>query len=228
MPRKRGLLGRIWSAVQDLFGEKGSPAASLRSSAEQMLEGLDLVAEATSFAMTRADEVQDKLRAEIENYESLGREAESFVRDGDQQAAMRCITLQVQSGETVARLKEQYISLQREADQKVADLQRKKQDVEQRVAALPELEQEQRLVHLEERIARATSQLSLESPQNAFDQAAREIRIRRNQLRNKELLTADPNAELDARIREAVGQRKIDAAWARLLQKVGEPNRAIR
>src|SRR3990167_2994523 len=71
-----------------------------------------------------------------------------------------------------------------------------------------------------ERIQKKLEGFSMDSPKRAFDQAAHELRIRERQVTNRQLLASDPNAELDLRIRQAVGERKIAEAMQQLRQKV--------
>lgn len=195
-----------------------------RQDVERMMQGLNLQADAASFAMARADEVRDQLRNEIENHEALGRQAEHFMRANDERAAQRCVILQVQSAETIGKLREKYAELQKQAELKLAAFRQTEEKVKQRREQLPELEQDQRILQLEQQIQRATTQLSLDSPISSFDQASRELRIRRQQLSNKGLLEADPNAELDRRIKQALGQKKIDDAMAALRKRLAEEN----
>lgn len=58
-----------------------------------MLKTLELQAEATSFVMARADEARTKLQSELDNHESLRREAEAFLKNGDEKAARRLVGL---------------------------------------------------------------------------------------------------------------------------------------
>ncbi|HOK55271.1 MAG TPA: hypothetical protein PLU88_05340 [Armatimonadota bacterium] len=187
-----------------------------------MLKTLELQAEATSFVMARADEARTKLQSELDNHESLRREAEAFLKNGDEKAARRLVGLQLQSAEKVKQLKDEYERLQREAEQKVVEYRKSEQEVKKRIEALPRLEQEAYLLREEEQIQRATSKFDLQSPQSAFDKVERELDIRRKQIQNRSLLSTDPNAELDLRIQEAIGARKIEEAMEALRKKINE------
>lgn len=216
-----GFFVRIYRAIAN-FVSGSSPETTLQSSASEMLRTLELQADATAFTMARADDVRAKLQSEVDNYESLRREAEAFLRNGDEKAARRLVALQLQSEEAINRLKADYELLQREAEQKVVEYRKAEKEVNKRIEALPKLEQQAYLLKEEERIQRATSKFKLESPQSEFDKVQRELDIRRKQIQNRSLLTTDPNAELDLRIQEAIGQRKIDEALTALQQKINE------
>jgi len=189
-----------------------------------MLEALDLRAEAVSFSMARADAKFAELKNELENHEALGRQAEEFLRAGDEEAAERCVALQLQSAKAVERLKKEYEALQREAEQGAQEFLEKRRALEERVAQIPQLHEDARLIRAQEKIERATAKFSLESAERSFDETAREIRIRKLQLQNRTLLTSDPNAQLDRRIRESLERKEIAEAMAALRKKsFGEP-----
>ncbi|MBS3902956.1 MAG: hypothetical protein KGZ30_01105 [Anaplasmataceae bacterium] len=201
-------------------GEDVGP--NLRQAAEDMLQILDRRSEAASLSMALADEAFDKLQDEIANHEGLGRQAEEFLREGDEEAAQRCVALQLQSAETIKRLKERYERLQHDAETNVSLFRNQRDEVEMRVTQLPELEEDERLLRAQETVAEL-SRLSLSNPRSAFDQAAQAVRVRQKQLLGKEMLMQDPNAELDQRIRAATDKRQLDQAMAALRQKVGQP-----
>jgi len=216
-----GFFARIFGSIKN-FITGSSSETTLQNSAQEMLRTLELQADATAFAMARADDARNKLQSELDNYESLRREAEAFLRNGDEQGARRLVALQLQSAEKIKSLKADYELLQREAEQKVIQYRKAETEVNKRIEALPKLQQDAQLLREEERIERATSKFSLESPQTAFDKVERELDIRRKQIQNRSLLTTDPNAELDLRIQEAIGQRKIEEAMDVLRKKINE------
>lgn len=216
------IIGKMWDAIMDNMSESIPVESRLRSDAEQMLEALDLKADATSFSMARADEVRARLQTELENHEGLGRQAEQFLRTGDEEAAQRCVTLQLASAKEVLRLKNEYAALQQEAEATAAAFLAKKREVDSRVAELPRLQEDARMIEMQERVSRMTDQLSLDTAQTSFDGAARELRIRKSQLANRQMLTADPNAELDERIRRSLGEQEIAQAMAALRQRIAQ------
>lgn len=222
MAEGKGIWARFVSAIRVFLSGGEVKEQTLRDSASQMMQNLELQANAASFAMARADEVRKTLRDELDNHESLRREAEEFLKQGDEVSARRLVTLQIQSQEKVAKLKEEYEALQLEAEQKVTAFRKSEEDVNKRVQALPKLEQEAQILREEERLQKALSKFNLQSPQNEFDRVEREIEIKRRQLQNRNLLTADPNAELDMKIKQAVGERKIENAMDALKKKVLE------
>jgi len=222
MAQGRNILGRLIDSIRSFLSGGSTPEQTLQKSAKEMMQTLELQANATSFAMARADEVRRNLQSELDNHEALRREAENFLAQGDEAAARRLVGLQLQSGEKIARLKEEYAALQAEAEQKVAEYRKSEDDVRKRVEALPKLQQEAQILREEEAIQKRLGAFDITSPQNEFDRIERELDIKRKQIANRSLLTADPNAELDRRIQQAIGQRKIDDAMEALRKRVAE------
>lgn len=210
----RGLLAPFWRFLT------GQEPPSPREALADMYKGLEIQGDATSFAMARADDLYERLETEITNNEALNREAENFLREGNQEAAQRCVTLRVQSDAKIEQLKSSYAEAQKDAEQKVVMFRKSQGDVEVRHEALPQIEEQQHIVAMGERIQKKLASFSMDNPQRAFDQAARELRVRERQLANRQLLATDPNAELDLRIRQAVGERKVAAAMEELRSKI--------
>lgn len=222
MAQGRNFIGKIVDAIRNFVSGGSTTEGSLEKSASEMMQTLELQANATSFAMARADEVRRNLQSEVDNHESLRREAENFLAQGDEAAARRLVALQLQSAEKITRLKDEYAALQAEAEQKVLEYRKSESEVKRRVEALPKLQQEAQILRQEEEIQKKLGQFDLASPQNEFDRIERELDIKRKQIQNRGLLTADPNAELDRRIQDAIGQRKIDDALEALRKRVAE------
>lgn len=198
----------------------GQEPPTPREALRDMFRGLEVQAEATSFAMARADDLYERLEAEIANNEALQREGEAFMREKNQVAAQRCMTRRLQSDEKIVRLKKQYEETQRQAETSVVQFRKNEHELNARAETLPEVEEREQIVVMGERIQKKLASFSMENPQRAFDQADRELRIRERQLTNRQLLAADPNAELDLQIRQAVGERKVAEAMEQLRQKV--------
>jgi phage shock protein A len=216
------IFGKFWDSIMDSLAERIPQESSLKTDAERMLEVLDMKADAASFTMARADEMYERLLVEIDNHDALGRQAELFLRDEEEEATRRCVALQLQAGKEVSRLKTDYEVLQREAEQMLTAFLDKKSEVDERLADLPKLQADMRLIRAQEKIQRTAEQLSLEGAETSFDQTAREVRIRKLQLQNRELLTADPQAELDRRIRASLGDKQIEGALQELRLKISE------
>ena len=210
----RTLIQRAWWYIS------GNEPPTHREALREMYRGLDIKADATSFAMARADELYERLEAEIANNEALCREAENFMREKDEMAAQRCTTLRIQSDQKIEKLKAEYAQAQQTAEQKVTQFQQNQREVESRQEVLPEIEERQHIIAMEEGIQKKLASFSMENPQRAFDQIDRELHIRERQLANRQLLASDPNAELDHRIRQAVGERKIQTAMDELRKKI--------
>ena len=88
MARFRSIFGKLFRALGDWLSDRTPQRSSLEYDAQQMLQGLDLKADATSFAMARADDLHEKLQAEVENCESLDREAAKFLSEDHEQEAV--------------------------------------------------------------------------------------------------------------------------------------------
>src|SRR3989344_3814354 len=218
---KTGILRRYWTAFLDLLNEFIPTRVHLRDSAEQMLSILDVKADAVSFAMAQADQSYENLQAEVLNHEGLSREATHFLREKNEAAAKRCLALKLQSEESIKRLKTIYGSRQQEAEAAVVAFRTQKKEVEERVAKLPELEHEVRLIEMQEQIQKKEQRLSLEAPRASFDGLGQGLEIKKAQLRNRELLLSDPNAKLDLEIKEASEHRRLEEAFEKLKQQVG-------
>ena len=75
MAEGEGIWARFVSAIRVFLSGGEVKEQTLMDSASQMMQNLDLKANAASFAMARADEVRKNLRDELDNHESLRREA---------------------------------------------------------------------------------------------------------------------------------------------------------
>jgi phage shock protein A len=198
----------------------------LRGAVDQMLRDLEAQAGATSLAMAQADEAYGNLQREMENHESLGRQAEQFLSAGDEPAAQRCVTLQLQSKKEVTRLTELYQLLQSDAEQSADAYRRQQYEVEARARELPQLESDARVLAARQRVQSAQRH-SLEAPKNAFDEAARELRIARQAVTNRQVLDSDPNAAIDQRIRRTLADNEVDEAMNALRQRVADKSGSI-
>jgi hypothetical protein len=65
------IFGKFWDSIMDALAERIPQESSLQTDAEQMLEVLDMKADAASFAMARADEMYERLVVEMDNYPGL-------------------------------------------------------------------------------------------------------------------------------------------------------------
>jgi len=216
MSRFSDLLGKVFRGIGDYVADRVPKGASLEYDAQQMLQALDLKADAVSFAMARADEKFARLREEMENHDALGRQAAQFLRESDQTAAERCVTLKLQSAKLAAKLREEYTTLQQEAEELASRFLDQRRVIEAKVALIPELRDDERLNQTHERVNHMLQQFNLDSAEQAFDRTAREINIRKKQLLNRQLLLADPNAELDSRIRESLKKGELTTAMSEL------------
>lgn len=217
------IFGKLIDAIAEAVAERIPAESSLRSDVERMLEVLDNRADITAFAMARADEMLEKLKAELVNHDALGLQAEQFITDHDEEAAQRCVTLQLKSAQEITRLQNEYLRLQAEAENATAIFLEQKAKVDERVIALPLLQADARLIRAQEKIARDVEHLSLTSPQSSFDQTARELLVRRKQQENRQFLLSDPNVQLDRRIHDSLEQANIQKAMDALKRKMDRP-----
>jgi len=212
---------RKWKDALLMFAAGGIPKeSSLETDAKNMLSELDRRADVVSFRMARADEAKGKLQKELENYEALGKQAESYLREGNKAYAQRTVVLQLESKKTIEALQQEYQSLQREAESNAAFFISKRKEVKERVKLLPQLQLDARIVKADKEIAKLSNEFNLDSAKNQFDKTAQEIRIQKLQLANRQLLTSDPNAELDQKIRQSLQNREVEIAMQELAKRI--------
>jgi phage shock protein A len=220
--RGKNVLGKVQDWLVGAVADKVPPEHALESDAGRMMEDLNAVADVASFAMARADDKYHDLTSAIARHEALGEQAGEFLRAGDEEAARRCVALQLETAQDMKTLQEEYSSLQDDAERKAQQFLERKQAVDERVNKLPQLQDEARMNRMQEKLEATASTLSLESAERSFDKAAREIDLKKKQLMNRDRLTADPNAELDRRIQHTLKENEIDRAIAALRQKIGD------
>lgn len=215
-----GLVGKFWDAFVDLVADKVPRDSGLRSDVQMLFTALGVKADATSFAMARADAKHEELEAEVRNYQALGRQAEEFLRDGDRESAERCITLQLQAKKDVERLTNDYEAVQRDATAQVDDFIAKRTEIDTRAERLPQLQADERYIRAQQKFEQVASRFDSASAVRSFDGKEEEIRLEKRALQNKVLLTADPHAELDRKIKETLTHREIQQAMANLEKRV--------
>jgi phage shock protein A len=215
------IFGKLWTWFVGYLSEKVPAETKLQADLEGMLKGLDAKADAVSFSMARAEDAQEKLRLEVENHDALELQATQFMTDGDEEAAQRLVTLQLQSRKEIERLATEYQTLLQEAERNVEVYQKLKAEVDKRRRELPRLQDESRIIKAEEEFQRISGRFSLTSAQGSFDETARQIRMKKLQVQNKQLLDADPHAELDKRIERTLQGKELETAMRELRQKVG-------
>lgn len=227
MGRLRRLLRKMWDAVMDAGEARVPTVSSLRSDADRMFEALGLQADATSLAMTLADEKYGQLETVVRMHEDLGRQAESFRRQGMTAEAERSIEQQLECERRIARLKGEYAPLQADAERHAESYRARKREVDARVVAIPALQDDQRLIEAQERVARAVEEHTLRNAQSSFDETAKGIEQRKRQLANRAALTADPNARIDRTIEESLKRSQIEERLAALDKKIAEGDQVI-
>lgn len=212
------VLGKMWDAMIDFVEESVPTESSLRSDLRSMYDALEARADATSLSMTLADQKRTELEIELSNFTSLERSAEQFVDDSVK--LRRLAALLLQSKRRIETLKTEYASLQKQAEIQVKGFLDKKGEVKTREAELPRLEQDLELIRVEEHIQKLESQFDFEGADQSFERTRREIEARKLSLTNKALLAADPNADLDREIRQALGEQEVEQEMEALQKKI--------
>jgi len=218
---------KYWAAFIMMISGGIPQEASLETDAKNMLSELDRRADVVSFRMARADEARDKLKKELENYAALGKQAESYLREDNKAFAQRTVVLQLESKKTIDALQQEYQSLQREAESNAAFFIAKRNEVKERVKLLPQLQADVRIVKADKEIARLSNEFNLDSAKNQFDKTAQAIRIQKLQLQNRQLLTSDPSAELDQKIRQSLKDREVEIAMQELAKRIENSGNVI-
>ncbi len=201
--------------------EKVPAEQQLQRDAASMMDELDKLAELTSFAMARADEKYEALQNEVARHEALDTQSGEFLNEGDEEAARRCVALGLESAAKIQKLQDEYSALQHEAESKAQQFLDRKNAIAERVAQIPQLQDDARIVRMQEEMDKSFSSLSLESAQNSFDATARGLEAKKRQMANRAALLEDPNAALDRRISQDSKEREIDRAMDALRAKLG-------
>lgn len=216
------ILGKILDALMDFVDEKIPEETKLRDDMSKMLEVLNLKADAAGFAMALADEKYRKLAMEVMNYENLEKQARGFLMVSDETKAYRCVALKIQSKQQIEKLGVEYQGLQKEAESKAKDFKFYQETVNVKRTELVRLSEDLRLIRAQEEIEKKEKKFSYEEAERSFDEKAREIELKKLQLQNKALITADPNTETDKEIRQAVQEQDVEAAFNCLKKEVCE------
>ncbi|MCR4280126.1 MAG: hypothetical protein NUV82_01725 [Candidatus Komeilibacteria bacterium] len=195
----------------------------LESDARQMMAGLEQMSNLVSYSMTMADNKYKELALKVQNYQSLQAQAQKFLEQGKEEMARRCVALKQQAATDIETLKSDYVTLQQDAEDKVARFKSEKRKVDTRLRELPRLKQDVKLIQQQKEIDKTFSTLSLESPSSSFDEIAGEIGMKKGQLQNKRLLEGDPTAAIDNAIVNQLQEDNINQEMARLRQKINAP-----
>jgi hypothetical protein len=218
--RSGNFFARWLHSILDKLFDRIPPESDLRYDAERMLEQLGEKERMTAFAMARADDARTQLKKELANHEALTRQAEAFMREGDEAKARRCVELALVSQGSVTSLTEEYQRLQGEANRRAASFKLEEGEVKKRVAQLPNLQEDARMTRMEEETRKAAAALSLDNARDSFDRAAREVQLKKLQQENASLLEADPNAEMDIAIKASLKSLDVEKAMGALKAKV--------
>lgn len=212
LPRLFRLIGSIFDAFTNWISDAIPKESQLTTVAQQMYDELDLRANATSLKMALADQKREELARELANHEALDREARDFFRQGKKLEERRCVTLKLRSAKQIEKLKKEYERLQLEAERASGEFLVKKTAVEEKISQIPRIQQDARLIRMQEKIENLSGRFDLESGERLFDETAEELRIKKLQLENRAILTSDPNIELDRSIRTSIEEKEIEKA----------------
>lgn len=212
--------------LRQWFGE-WEASRSLEEDVERMREGLQVKRSAASFAMAREQDKHAELTRELAVYESSGREAEGFVRDGREEYARRSLARQLQSKNAIEKLRSEYIAIKGEAEESVHQYRALNEQVDARLRQMPELKRDQRVIAEQEKYEALAREHGSESAEQAFDAKAQEINMRKREHENRSLLDRDPFAELDREMRERLDEKELQRAMDALRKKVAAGDEVI-
>lgn len=206
--------------INKVLGNEKTPEARLEADAGKMLEEMNALSEVTAFTMARADDKYDELTSALARHEALGEQAAELVRAEDEEGARRCLALQIETAAKIKTLQDEYSALQSEAEEKATQFLARRESVEKKMAQLPKLQDDARLIRQQQEIEKKYSALQAGSADRSFDKTARDIELKKRELSNRHALLADPNAALDRRIQNSLHERAVDQAYAALQEKM--------
>ena len=212
--------------LRQWFGE-WEASTSLEEDVERMREGLQVKRSAASFAMAREQDKRAELTRELAVYESSGREAEGFLRDGREDYARRSLARQLQSKAAIEKLRSEYTAIKDEAEESVRQYRILNEQVDTRLRQMPELKRDQRMITEQEKYDALAREHGFESAEQAFDAKAQQIGMRKREHQNRSLLDRDPFAELDREMRERLDEKELQQAMDALHKKVAAGDEII-
>lgn len=212
----RTLLRKFFGDFIDEVWAERRQEEVLRDNLEQMLQNLDRQRQITGLAMAQTDEARGSLATAVEEHDALEQQATKLLQKGDRASAERIVQLKLVKKGEIENLRLRFEELKSQAREAVADFQETERQVKARRRELPRLEADARLVRAQQEMQRLTSSFSLEAPSNAFDEAARTIRLQQHQLRNTALLAQDPYREIDQQIRKQLEVGAVEEEMQRL------------
>lgn len=218
MTKQTGLLRRLFRwFVEDFLGESFAPTP--RQQIEGMLQQLSSKADVAAMARIRADDLYEKLQLKVSEHDELGREAERFLRRGDEAEARRCVERQLAIQSEVDLLTARYSGAQQEAEAEHADFSDQQHQVELRKIDLPEVEADSRYVRARERLEDLRAGARLGDSIEEYDRTRSDFRSRERRGRIRSELERGPHAAIDRSIDEKRRKRSVDEAFSALKQR---------
>jgi phage shock protein A len=215
------LPGRWWNKVKNfLNAEEDVSEKDFSDTVKQMKHQLEEKRKAASYQMALATDSRKELEQTVAKYEGNKQLAEQFLRDGDRAKAEHCVKMQVQASKRIAELKDRYGQLKTQADQAYTSFRQEKQDVDERLKKLPQLKHDQRVIRAQEELQGMGESISLGALKGEFDEAERELAIKAAQQHSLDILSADPDAAMEAEIKQTLENQEIEQAMAALEQRV--------
>lgn len=212
----RALFRRLFGKFIDEIWAEVRQEDVLRDNMEQMLRNLDSQRQITGLSMAHAAEARGSLTTAVEEYDALEQQATKFLQSGNRAAAERLVQLKLMKKGEIENLRLRFEQLRDQAQEAINNFKDTERQIQSRKRELPMLEADARLVRAQKEMQRLTMSSSLEAPNNAFDEAARAIRLQQHQLNNTALLSQDPNRDLDRQIRKQLESGAVEEEMKRL------------
>jgi phage shock protein A len=210
-----------WNKIKGfLNAEEDVSEKDFSDTVKEMKQQLEQRRKTASYQMALATDSRKELEQMVAKYEGNKQLAEQFLRDGDRAKAEHCVKMQVQASKRIAELKDRYTQLKSQADQAYSTFRQEKAEVDERLRKLPQLKHDQRVIRAQEEIQGMGESMSLSALKGEFDEAERELAIKAEQQHSLDILSADPDAAMEADIKQTLQQKEIDQAMAALEQRV--------
>lgn len=190
-------------------------AYNLDKGLNQMQRGLDEVANKASFSMARSQEMAQKLKDLISEYEKYTKQAQKFADENKDKEAIRCIQLKNQTETTILNLKNDYVELKKAAEEDKGEYKQLQKVFEDSKKAVFSLKDEIRHSDMQKRVDSFDTD-SFTSAQADFDKVARRIGMQKRELQNKRSLNIDPNKQIDDKIHQQIEHDEIKEELALL------------
>lgn len=207
-----------------------SATTQIDDSLKQMGTALDSDADATSYLMALADSKHEELKRALDDVNNWDAQAAQMLNgpNPDEGAARRCIFLKQQASDRVAILTTEYQQLQAQAEARAEAYSANLNAFETKREAAGTIRQQAEFHRKRADILKVTRKgAGFQDAAATFEAAQKAVQLEGNQLANRELLTANPNAAIDRAIRERVVGGRIDAELELMKQKAQSGQSAL-